>query len=69
MFLLQNQYESNHSCILSLACIHYSLPTPHVWFFRKKFWTWMRMGEGEEQLFFSYWPIVIITLIHVVIVM
>jgi len=35
MFLLQSQYESNHSRILSLACIYFSLLTPHVWFFRK----------------------------------
>jgi len=33
-FLLQNQCESNHSHILSLAYIHF-LRTPHVWFFRK----------------------------------
>ena len=34
MFYSKNQCESNHSRILSLACIHF-LRTPHVWFFRK----------------------------------
>jgi len=33
-FYSKNQCESNHSHILSLACIHF-LHTPHVWFFRK----------------------------------
>ena len=36
MVLLQkSQCESNHSHILSLAYIHFSLRTPHIWFFRK----------------------------------
>jgi len=34
-FYSKDQCGSNHSRILSLACIHFSLPTPHVWFFRK----------------------------------
>jgi len=35
VFTPKNQRESSHSRILSLACIHFSLPTPHVWFLRK----------------------------------